>query len=62
MTQVKEIERIYNQCGIQAFEQTQIRNGINKGSLSNKLNSGFSNMYNKRNSMSSLSGSTTRIS
>lgn len=57
MAQMNEIEAIYKQCGVETFKQMPIQNEINRGSLSNKLNVGFSNMS-RRNGINSLSGLT----
>lgn len=54
---MEEIERLYEQCKVPIDTDFQIRKTINRGTLDNKLNVNFSNIYGKSN-LSSLSNST----
>jgi len=44
---MQEIQTLYSRCGLAADGIGQVRREIHTGSLNNKLNSDFSNIYGK---------------
>lgn len=56
-TSMHDIEKLYRQCGAILEGSPAIRRDVNQGTLNNRLNTNFSNVYG-RCGINSVSGST----